>query len=317
MQTAGKLPPLLAMRAFEAAGRHLSLTTAGYELGVTQGAVSRQVRLLEDFLDVRLFVRKTRRIELTEAGRQYLMAAQRALAIINDATQRVAGSSPIHEITISAFPTMAYLWLMPRLGLFTTAHPDIEVRIITADPPVELQHGFIQARICVGRFPGNPYDELQPRTGYEITSSWEGVNADFLFEEYLVPVVSPRYIADKSLTLKVSDLNDLTLIHSVARRHAWPDWLKAKGYPGVRGHDDLHVAHLFIALQLALEGKGVAIVPKATLNSFERRNELVCPFEPDVKSAGEYYLLTHETDARKPHIRAFRNWLASEAEKIA
>jgi LysR family glycine cleavage system transcriptional activator len=310
-------PPFPAIRAFEAAGRLLSFTQAAAELGVTQAAISRQIRALEDFLQQKLFLRLTRRVELTEAGRVYLAAVQRGFAEIEDTTQLLIGRGARRVITLSAFPTISFLWLMPRLGSFSALYPNLEIRVVVSDPPFELQPGQIDARIGVGRLPGRTYGPEQPRIGYDITANWHGIRADLLFEEWLVPVIAARLVEHKPRLHHAAELRQFPLIHTAARPYAWHDWLRASGAPRHRSKADLHVSHLFIALQLAREGKGVALVPSTTLASYEARDALQCLLPPTIRSAGEYYLLTHEEGRQRAELQVFAKWLLGEAKALA
>lgn len=158
------LPPLTALRALEAAARHNSFTLAAEELGVTQGAVSRQIRSLEAFLARPLFRRFTRRLELSEDGRSYQAVAAAALDEIESATLRLkGGGSRRRVLTISVLPTISSFWLMPRLAAFAQQVPDVELRIVNSIKPVDLQGGTPDAAIRVGPLPGETFAAGQPR----------------------------------------------------------------------------------------------------------------------------------------------------------
>jgi LysR family transcriptional regulator, glycine cleavage system transcriptional activator len=308
------LPPLHALRAFEAAGRHLSFTLAAKELFVTQGAISRQVRLLEEYLGTRLFQRGNRSVELTKAGQVFLAAVERGLYEISTTTSLMTGASTL--ITVSTFPTLSFMWLMPCLASFAAAHPDIQIRVVSNDPPLELQPNRIDMKISLGRLPGKKYREDQPRIGYEITANWHRVRSDFMFEELLVAVMS-RELHKMKPVKRVRDLERHTLVHTTARPYAWPDWVRANCASELRSEQNLHVAHLFTALHLARSGIGVALIPAITLFNFEGKKNLVRILESKVPSAGEYYLLTREEDSKWTELQVFREWLLSEANVMS
>jgi LysR family transcriptional regulator, glycine cleavage system transcriptional activator len=306
-----RLPPLVALRAFEAAGRLESFTAAAGELNVTQGAVSRHVRTLEEFLGKKLFVRNPRQVELTEPGRDYLAAVQGGLDQIESATTRLFFRSARAVLTVSILPTLASLWLMPRLASFTQAYRDIEVRLITSIEPADLR--ATDAAIRVGRLPGKRYAREQPRIDLVMVSDWSGVEADLLFPDVLTPIVSRRMLEQGPRLRSPGDLAKHRLIHVTTRRHAWPDWLRAQGHAGVTGSDSLDFGHFFMAMQAARESRGVAIVPEVLLRNYEGIDDLAMPLPAATPSAGEYYLLTLEDRADVRAVRLFRNWLLAQA----
>jgi len=297
----------------------LSFTLAAKELHVTQGAISRHIRTLEEFLGTPVFHRKHRRIELTKAGKIFLAAAERGLYEISTTTSLLAGAVTQRVITVSTFPTMSFMWLMPKLASFATINPDIQIRIVSTDPPmelteppIELEPQRIDAKISLGQLPGKRYLPNQPRIGYEVTSNWRRLNVDLMFEELLVAVVDKKLMQDKPIS-EIADLREHTLIHAAARPYAWPDWLRANGASGLRSQTNLNVAHLFTALHLASSGAGVALVPATTLYHYEGKEGLACISGKAIPSAGEYYLLTHEGNDNWPELQIFKNWLLAEA----
>lgn len=267
------LPPLHAIRAFEAAGRLLSFSDAAKELYVTQGAISRQIRVLEEFLGTSLFQRGNRGVELTKVGQVYLAAVERGLYEISSSTGLLTGASAHRAITVSTFPTLSFMWLMPSLASFVSKHPNIQIRVASNDPPLELQPNRIDMKISLGQLPGKTYRKEQPRIGYEITSNWNCMKLDLLFEEWLVAVVA-RSVNQSKPIQKMRDLERHTLIHTSARPYAWPDWARANAASGLKIKQNIHVAHLFTALHLARSGAGVALIPATTFYNFEAKKEL-------------------------------------------
>lgn len=304
-----RTPPLPALRVFDAAARHLSFTAAAAELSVTQGAVSRQIRQLEAFLQRKLFVRLTRRVELTPFGAEYFRAVAGALDTLESATERLLSTSAHSVLTVSVLPTLAANWLMPRLARFTQANPDVEVRMITSIEPVDLQSGAADLAIRVGALPGGRYGPDQPRIDLDMVTNWRGVHADLLFPDVLTPICSRAYARTAPPLSKPADLVHHRLIHTATRQHAWPDWLRAHGCDPRFAKEGPRLGHFFMAIQAAREGEGVAIVPTVVLDQYPAMSELVAPFPPAVASAGEYYLLMHESRARVPAVRLFADWL--------
>jgi LysR family transcriptional regulator, glycine cleavage system transcriptional activator len=308
------LPPLRALRVFEAAARLLSFTRAADELHLTQGAVSRQVRLLEDSLGKPLFVRLVRQVELTEDGRELFAAVRGALREIEAAAARIRADGHRRVVTLQVLPTLASLWLMPRLAAFSSGRPDIEVRIVTGIGAAPFATGSIDAAITCGPLPGKRYGKAQPRVDLQMVDDWAGVEAEPLFPDRLVPVLSRRLAEAHGPIRAASDLLRVPLIHTATRSNAWPDWLRANGVEWRRAPGDLDFGHFFMSLQAAREGRGAAIVPTVLLNHYEGSNELASPLPANIESAAAYYLLTHERTADEPHVRLLRDWLLAEAQ---
>lgn len=310
-------PPVLALRAFEAAARNLSFTAASVELHLTQGAVSRQVRILEDFLGRKLFDRFTRRVELTPVGHEYYLEIQQALSDIERATQRAMGASDRAIITLSVMPTLAASWLMPKLARFVETHPHVDIRLITSIESVNFQSTEIDVAIRVGRLPGEAYDREQPRIDLEMVTNWKGVYAEYLFPDVLVPVMSKKLLGQGPPVRVPADLLAYPLLHTASRRHAWGDWLSAHGVTLPASPDSVDFGHFFMGLRAAQNGKGIAIVPSIVLQDIAGADELVCPLPGDVRSAGSYYLLSREAKAKDVSMNILRGWVRSEASRVA
>lgn len=306
------LPPLLALRAFEAAGRHLSFSRAADELFVTQGAVSRHIKALEGHLKVPLFRRLTRRVELTPFGKQYLAAISGALEDIERASQ-TAVVAPKTTLTVSIMQTTASTLVMPRLASFTETYSDVDVHVVTSMQAVDFEKENVDLAIRLGSLPGRRYRPEQPQIPHQMVVSWKGVRADYLWDEILTPVCSRKLLAAGAPLKKPEDLGSYTLIHVAARPTAWPDWFRAMGKANVRGRGRLEFGHFLMALQAARHHRGVAIAPTLHIDNLDWRDELVCPFDPKVKSAGGYYLLCRERDANLRKVRLFRKWLLSQS----
>lgn len=305
------LPSLSALRVFDTAGRLLSFSRAAHELNVTQSAVSRQIRVLEQWLGVELFVRTTRRVELTEAGRSYLADVRSALDDVEQATQRIVAQCRRSVLTIDVLPSVASFWLMPRLADFTRQHPDVQTRIITSILPVDFASGGPDVAIRVGPLPGRRYAARQPRIELQMVSDWQGVLADYLFEDALVPVCAPDLLRGRVVE-RPADLLDLPLIHTTSRPNAWPDWFRAHGVEPPPAPRSTDYGHFFMSLEAARESQGVAIVPSVLLESGAHK-ALIALFEPDTPSAGDYYVLCTSRNHEERRVTLFRNWLQTQA----
>lgn len=309
-----RMLPMNALPGFDAAARRLSFTLAAKELNITQGAISRQIRGLERSVGTPLFRRKTRRVELTEAGEELFCAVQEALNSLDDVTARLRGANA-QALVVSVLPTLATAWLMPKLHRFAEQHSALEVRIVASIDPAQLEGSGVDVAIRVGQVPGQKlYDRLQPRTSLSMTHGWRGVHAEELFPDVLVPVCSSALLEGQPLITFPSDLLLYPLIHNSTRRNAWPDWLKAHRVPQQgRTEKDMEFGHFFMALDAAARGNGIALIPSILLLDNPIASMLVAPMKDRVSSAGEYHLLVHESRLRSASVQAFRAWIRSEA----
>lgn len=307
------LPSMIALSAFEAAGRLTSFSGAATELNVTQGAISRQIRGLEEYLDTPLFVRLTRRVELTQAGQMYLREIQSALEHVERATVKFKKQESTHAIlTISVLPSVASFWLMPRLMSFTQQFPHIETRVLTSIRAVDLHSNEADVAIRVGPFPGKNYEPKQPRIDLDMVKSWRGIHAERLFDDILVPIISPKLIDPARPVNAARDLLQYPLIHTASRARAWEDWLGIYGLAEPTPKAKIEYGHFFMAIEAARKAQGVALVPNILLADFNPL-ELVTPFHSDTPSAGAYYLLMRKDRAQDAQCAAFCSWIQEQA----
>jgi LysR family glycine cleavage system transcriptional activator len=240
-----RLPPLNAMRAFEAAARHLSFTKAADELAVTQAAVSHQVKSLEDWLGRPLFRRRNRAVYLTEDGQQYLRELTEALDLMTDATRRILAGGDGGVLTVSVLPSFATKWLVPRLGDFRNLRPDIDVRI-SANPDRE---DFRSSDV-----------DLAIRAG---SGEWDDVHKQHLMTEDLYPVCSPRLLQGPNPLRTPADLVHHTLLQDDDDRDEWRVWLTMAGVDwqaaGIDPGRGTRFDDSSMLLQAAIEGQGIAI----------------------------------------------------------
>lgn len=288
------LPPLNALRAFEAAARHGSFKDAADELGVTHGAISRHVRLLEDWLGPpALFLRLNRRVALTDKGAALMAETAMALDRLAAATARhrhqgIKAAADI--LRVNAFSTFSLRWLLPRLGQFRERHPEVEVRLATSDDPLDTLQ--------------EPYDVIirgGPDTFYGYTSSL------FLVERRL-PVCSPALL-ERLPIAAVEDLGRHTLLHTAKLPRIWFEWFAIAGSPYVEPAFTLTFDHFYLSIQAALDGLGVAMGPSVLVRGELENGRLVAPFKDISLPTKNYHAYVPEDRAGDPMIRAFCHWL--------
>ncbi len=286
------LPPLSAIRVFEAAARHGNFTRAAQELGMTQAAVSYQVKLLEERLGAPLFRREGRGVVLTDAGVGAAPQVSRAFDSIDQAFARVRAEEE-GLLAVSASNTFANTWLAWRLGSFQMAHPDMAVRLDTSDDAAHLESGEIDCAIRAGR------------------GGWAGLAADKLVEIDFTPMVSPAFLASHG-PLKPADLLDLPLISP--HDPWWAAWLQEAGVdvpegsrrPGIRLDSQAHEGHA------AMAGQGVAILTPFFWRNDLAEGRLAMPFEQASTRGYAYWLVVPESRRNVPKIKRFREWLIAE-----
>ena len=305
-----RLPPLLALRAFEAAGRHASFSKAADELNVTQGAISRQIKVLEEFLHAPLFRRLTRQVELTPFGQNYLSAATAALDAIERAT--VQSLQEAKALSVSLLPTLGALWLMQRLTSFMTEHPEIRLEVSSSLEPVSFKRDGIDVALRVGKIPGVEYNTDGSEITFRMTESWDDVTAMHLWDDFITPVCSRRLIEQSGPLVSVKDLANFPLIHNMRRPDCWQAWLSANGIDDCQGTGRIDVGHSFMAIVAARQGRGVACVPTIEIENLDWRDELVQPFDLRLRSAGAYYLLCPRDKALSAEVKLFSSWLVAQ-----
>lgn len=303
------------LRGFDAAARALSFTLAAQELGVTQGAVSRQVAMLEQELGVRLFTRLTRRIELTPAGREFHEAVRASLYVLERGAQSLRMAEPADSIKVSVLPTIGAVWLMPRLHRFARASGGPDVRIVTSIEAADFSKGDLDIAIRVGAPPGFDVPAHAPRIDIKMVKNWAGVEARPLFRDALVPVVAAKVWRQMPDRRPEAVLASMPLIHVSSRRFGWPDWLAAQGL-SIPHDGGPEFGHFFMALDEARAGRGVALVPDIVLRVVERRRQLQALAFPSVESAGAYHVLVRREHAERPPIARFLHWLEAEAAHL-
>src|SRR5215510_3641012 len=288
-----RLPSLTALLVFEAAARLENLSRAGEELGVTHGAISRQVKALERWARVPLFERRGRRLSVTDAGRTYGQTLTSAFDSIAAAGERLRSTAG-RRLTVNALPTFALRWLIPRLPRFVERCPGVELRLVTSDMPLH--------RV------GDPYD-VAVRRGPE---AWPGHVAQPFLEEQETPACSPDLLSRQPLH-EAGDLGQHVLLEAETRPGAWDRWLTAAGLRDLPPSRRLRFDHFYVALQAAVDGLGVALAPVPLIEDDLRAGRLTLPLPHLVVRARQYHVVIPARSAEDPVVAAFAAWMTEEA----
>jgi LysR family glycine cleavage system transcriptional activator len=289
-----RLPPLNALKAFEAAARHESFTRAAEELCVTQGAVSHQVKALEVELGVKLFNRERQRLLITAAGRDYLAVVRDALDRIAVGTERLVQRQSSGALTVSTSPDFAAKWLVHRLGRFSEAHPDIDLRISAT-----LHHvDFAREEV-----------DLAVRHG---DGNWAGLDVERLCTEQLFAVCSPKLLSARHRVSKPSDVLKFPLLH-LDDRQDWSKWLEAAGVADAKLSHGPVLNRASMVIDAAVDGQGVALA-RTTLAAWDLINgRLTRPFDVALRLSKSYWIVCPKATSTLPKIVTFRAWLLAEA----
>jgi LysR family glycine cleavage system transcriptional activator len=285
-----RLPPLNAIKAFEAAARLGSFSRAAEELNVTHGAVSRQIRTMEDWIGAPLFRRTSRNALPTQAGVELLADASPALDRLAEGSRRVRVSSLAQGVlNIATQPTFSMRWLIPRLSDFQRDHPGLELRIVTASTSTERFQ--MEADVVV--------------SGPSPQPGWIGTR---FMGEALLPLLSPELMAKCPLR-RSEDLEHHTLLHSATRRRAWMRWLDIAGIRDLKPAGEQVFEHFYFAIQAALAGVGVVMGPLALVAEDVRSGRLVAPIKSPVVASRGYFVYAPAASTDAPAIVTLRKWL--------
>ncbi len=310
------LPPLTALRAFEAAARHLSLKKAAAELSVTPAAISHQIRQLEDLLGVRLFRRRHRGIELTEIGQSCVPKLQEGFECLRQAVDRIRDHHGADVLTVGASPSFASHWMMPRLHRFVISNPDIDVRVSTQ------MRQF--SRLPRGR-----------RGDFESVQSWAdevdvvavfgngdypGMRVDKLLPLDITPLCSPALLDGASSLTSPADLRNHVLLHDdrgvlYEGRSFWDIWLQKAGVTGIDTSRGPHFTHSVLALEAAMGKLGIVASTPALAAADLATGRLVAPFDLKVPLDSSYFLVSNDLASRRGVVGIFRDWMLAEATR--
>jgi LysR family transcriptional regulator, glycine cleavage system transcriptional activator len=289
-----RLPALNALKSFEAAARHESFTRAAEELCVTQGAVSHQVKALEEELGIKLFNRERQRLVITESGREYLEVVRDALDRIAVGTERLVQRQTSGALTISTSPDFAAKWLVHRLGRFAEAHPDIDLRVSATMHHVDFAREDVDLAVRHGE------------------GDWAGVHVERLCTEQLFAVCSPKLVAGRHGLRKPADALKVPLLHLDTRKD-WSMWLEAAGITGADLSRGPVMNRASMLIDAAIDGQGVALA-RTTLAAWDLMNgRLVRPFAVNLKLSKAYWIVCPKATSMLPKIKRARDWLMAEA----
>ena len=298
----GHLPPLSALRAFEAAARHMSFSKAADELHVTPAAVSHQIHALEEDLGVRLFHRMNRSIELTASARVLLPGLTEAFAGIQSSVRRLRAHNDTGTLTVTASPSFAAKWLVLRLHRFQEQHPEVDVRISATDAIVDLAKGDFDIAIRYG------------------AGRYSGLEVELLLKNEVFPACSPQLLAKSPALSTPDDLPLHDLIHDQAIERdplvpTWPMWLKAAGVKNIPAATGLSFNNMHLALDAAIAGHGVVLAQSTIAAADLAAGRLVRLFSLALPDQFAYYIVTAPGALDRPKVRAFRDWLRCEADR--
>jgi len=290
------LPSLNALRAFEAAARHLNFTKAADELFVTQAAISHQIKHLEEQLGTMLFRRMNRQLLLTDAGQTLLGPMTEAFDRIAAGVERLDRQQSEGVLSVSTLESIAATWLVPRLAQFRAANPEIELRLSISDQVTDFDRDNMDMAIRYG--PGG----------------WPKVASIKLSEEDIFPVMAPG-LAEKGPPLTTpADLLNYPLIHEDLAE-TWEQWFAAVGMPSARVPSGTFLPHSNLVMQAVLAGEGVALGRSFLIAPEIAAGRLYRPFDVSIPASSAYYLVAPEGADSQPKIRAFQDWIIAETRK--
>jgi LysR family transcriptional regulator, glycine cleavage system transcriptional activator len=290
---ARRLPPLNGLKAFEAAARSESFTRAAKELNVTQGAVSHQVKALEDTLGLKLFHRERQRLILTEAGRDYLTVIRDALDQIAVGTERLLQRQGSGVLTVSTSPDFAAKWLVNRLSRFAERYPDVDLRVSATTHYVDFARDDVDIAIRHG------------------DGNWQGLDVQRLYSERLFPVCSPKLVAGRNRITKAADLLKFPLLRLEDAKN-WTRLLEAAGVKATVGPGPV-LNRASMLIDAAIDGQGIALA-RTALAAWDLINgRLVRPVDASLRVANTYWIVCPKAVSNVPKIATFRNWVLAEA----
>ena len=298
-----RLPPLNALRAFEAAARRLSFTEAAEELCVSAAAVSHQIRSLEDYLGTELFHRANRSLALTDAGMVLLPEIREAFARLNSATKGLRRHESAGPVTVALSPSFAAKWLVPRLPRFRKLWPDIEVKVAVSSGLVNFGQEDVDLAI---RYGGGNYP---------------GLHSELLMKTEFFPVCSPALMKKGVPSLRTpDDLSQFVLLHDdpvyLPTQPNWQTWLQAAGVTGVDAKSGPHFNNSFLSLEMAIAGNGVALALSPLVAGDLAEGRLIRPFDLSLPNAFSFFFVCPAGCLRKQKVKTFRAWLLEETDDM-
>ncbi len=292
-----RLPPLNALRVFEASARHESFAAAADELKITASAVSHQVKSLEQHLGLALFSRQKRKVFLTPSGEKYFTSVRQSLNEIEVATQHLTARNDTDIVTLSVAPNFLVRWMMPRMQHFQERFPDVELQISASTGLIDFGSTNVDMAIYFGK------------------GDWHGVEVNYLKHVDLVPVCSPALLSGANPIREPADLKRHTLIHVSKRLHEWPEWLHLAGveYQGFgRG---LQMSSSQLATAAARENLGIALGDSTLSSSEIEKGSLIKPFEIALDTHKAFFLVYRQGRPLSYGMQAFSEWIMQEMQE--
>jgi len=293
---ARRLPPLTSLRAFEAAGRHLSFTLAAAELAVTQAAISHQVKALEEHLGLPLFLRLPRQLELTIEGAALLPVVRSAFDDISESVAKLRDQS--RSVTVRLAPSFAAKWLSPRLESFHRQYPTIELSLTHSNEAVDFARQTIDLAVTYGN------------------GDWPGVVAETVLSIDFFPVCAPAFLQCEYPLTTLENLKHHTLLHDADQKH-WADWLKLAKIDDVDPTRGTVMDDTNVLIQAAMDGLGIALGSSHFVADRLASGRLIRPFKPVLHDDGAYYVVCPKRHLERKEARAFRNWLLDQSDATA
>ncbi|ATG74292.1 LysR family transcriptional regulator [Zobellella denitrificans] len=292
------LPPMNSLIVFEAAARHLSFTLAASELNVTQGAISRQIRQLEDYLGKALFVRASRSITLTPTGLQYYQTVYRALLDVAQATGEIKKWQGEQQVTVATTNAMAALWLLPKVASFQQQHEEIDLRILATDSIMDLRRLDCDLALFYCRV---------PPAEMKVTP---------LFPEEVFPVCSPDYLARLNECHSPEEIFGKTLLYLDDSQRDWvnwPEWFESVGLPVMVPRNRVNINNYPMLLQAAINGQGIALAWGSLVDDYLKSGALVRPVDTVLRTQASFSMLEPQGRGLVPaSVKLFRSWLLEQ-----
>ncbi|NVJ99207.1 MAG: LysR family transcriptional regulator [Alphaproteobacteria bacterium] len=285
-----RIPSLVALECFEQVMKTGQVTRAAEALNLTQSAVSRQIGNLEEFVRQPLFRRERKRLLPTDAGKQYAAAITPMLAGLENETLRlITWGADDRVLTLGLLPTFGSRWLIPKLGKFTSAHPDIQLNIVTGLTPSDFKAANADVAIQYG------------------DGNWDGMAAHKVVAEDVIAVVAPSLLRGKS-EVRIEDYDRLLMS---TRPTAWAEWLAGAGLEGANSRGGAQFENFTMMIEAARSGLGVAVLPQMYVADDLATGRLIAPFGPAVRSRNAYYLAYEDSRGTMKKVQAFRDWLTA------
>lgn len=287
-----RIPSLIALECFEQVMKTGQVTRAAEKLNLTQSAVSRQIGNLEGFVRQSLFERQKKRLVPTDAGRQYAAAIGPMLASLeNETLKLITWGAEDRVLTLGLLPTFGSRWLIPRLGAFTAAHPDIQLNIVTGLTPEDFESAGVDVAIQYG------------------AGNWDGMATHKIVEEEIVAVVAPSLLKGRSS----AHIPDFDRLQMSTRPTAWTEWLAGNGHSDTGARGGAQFENFTMMIEAARSGLGVAVLPLMYVADDLATGRLIAPFGTPVQSTNAYYLAFAERSGGLNKVQAFRDWLLDAA----